>query len=258
MMTTIAQTTDFGPAPLSPTTGLLVILLALLGSWPLYRLSSIELLERFRSYILLGVLALWGLAVIELVFIISHALTASWLPVAIFLLASGVLANFQWLRNLMAGLSLAFEGHLSTGDAIRVAEVEGQIKDFGLRSTRIRGLDGRIHDVPNSLLVDEEVTNLEAGGDSACQVTVAIPREISVEEACRMAQRAATLSPLASPRHEAEVFTETDPADNTRHLRIRGFAIDASFQDRYRSDINARLFEAFDRADQTPGVARQK
>jgi small-conductance mechanosensitive channel len=247
MMVVLAQAPDGGPAPVAPQVGLTIILLALLASWPLYRLSSIELLERFRSYILLGVLALWGLAVVELVFIISHTLTASWLPVAIFLLASGVLANFQWLRNLMAGLSLAFEGHLSTGDAIRVDDVEGNIKEFGLRSTRIRGLDGRIHDVPNSLLVDEEVTNLEAGGDSACQVTVALPEGISVDEARRLARQAATLSPLASPRHEAEIFTETGPADETRFLRIRGFAIDASFQDRYRSDINARLFEAFDR-----------
>lgn len=231
----------------TPVMMLLVIGVALAVGWICYRLSTIELFERLRPYLLLGLVVSWGIAIAEAVFAFAYEMTPYWVPLWLFVLGVVALTNLEWMRNLMAGLQLAFEDPFDTGDSVRIGDVEGEIIGLGLRATRVRGVDGQVHDIPNQRLTTGEVTNLAGQGDCACELTVTVPEHMPTERAKRMARQAALLTPLASPRHSPEVFMQTDnPAGGTIHLRIRGYAFDPNYQDHYRSDVTARLLQAFE------------
>jgi small-conductance mechanosensitive channel len=231
----------------TPLLALLIIGLTVAVGWGFYRLSTIELFERLRPYLLLGLIVSWGVAVAEAAFAVAYAITPHWVPLWLFVLGVIALTNLEWLRNLMAGLQVAFEGRFDTGDSVRIGDLEGEIIGLGLRATRVRGVDGQVHEVPNQRLTTDEVTDLAGEGDCACELTVTVPDHMPTERARRMARQAAALTPLASPRHSPEVFTETDdPAGGTIHLRIRGYAFDPTYQDHYRSDVTARLLQAFE------------
>ena len=252
LQTLVAQAGGRAPetvGPLAPVPALVIIGLAILLGYGFYRLSNLEIFSRFRPYIVMGLVGLWGLAVVETVFAVSHALTESWVSLGLFLLATTVVTNYQLLRNIMAGLTVAFEQRIHAGDSVRIGEIEGEIQWFGLRAVRVRGIDGRAHEIPNEKFVGESVSNLASGGDSACEVTVKVPAGLATSRAREIARDAAVLTPLASPRHEPEVFVEADAADGKSvRLRVRGYAFDPSQQERFKSEVTRRLLEAFDQS----------
>lgn len=232
---------------LSPEVALLVTGLALLFGYGLFRLSELEVLARFRPYVLAGLLAAWGFAAVEAVFAISHALTSSWVSVGLFVLGALTITNLSWMRHVMAGLVLAFEGHLEVGDTLSLNGLDGEIDSFGLRAVRVQGSDGRYYDIPNQRLVDETLADLAERGDSMCELDIAVPAEVSVDRARKIARQAAAFSPYASPNHSPEIFIEAeDELRGETRLRVCGYAYHASRRNAYRSDVVERVLEGFE------------
>jgi moderate conductance mechanosensitive channel len=69
----------------------------------------------------------------------------------------------SFLRDIIAGFSIIFEGQYSVGDFIHVKpqDVSGIVEELGLRMTKIRALSGEIHYVPNGTVFG--VTNYVSG-----------------------------------------------------------------------------------------------
>jgi hypothetical protein len=156
---------------------------------------------------------------------------------------------------VIAGLVLAMEGRIRVGDRVRVAGIEGEVITFGVRSIVVRGDDGTVHQIPNEKLLSEPGAALRRGGVAACDVVVSVPRHVATNRATETAWLAACLSPYASPRNRPDVFLAppADAAESCR-IQIRGYAFDAAYADHYRSDVIARLKDAFDvQAPESPG-----
>ena len=69
--------------------------------------------------------------------------------------------------NILGGLLIYTDGHFKIGDRIQVrgqwGEVDGVVKDIGLRTTTVRTrYEGRDVNVPNSFLTDRDVVNVES------------------------------------------------------------------------------------------------
>ena len=145
----------------------------------------------------------------------------------------------------MSGVALAIEGRINEGDAVKVDNIEGEIVAFGLRSIRVRAVDGTLHEIPNVKFVTESVANISGeGGDSACEITLAVPDDLEPARALAIAREVAILTPLASPRHEPEVFLRPPAAPNQPYkVLIRGYAFDQTYQEHFRSDVVARYVE---------------
>lgn len=62
------------------------------------------------------------------------------------------------IRDVITGFFLLFEDQLAVGDQVVAAGVTGRVEEAGLRVTRIRDADGRLHIIPNGQIV--QVTNL--------------------------------------------------------------------------------------------------
>ena len=70
----------------------------------------------------------------------------------------------SFLRDIIAGFSIIFEGQYSVGDFVKITPpqgVEGVVEEVGLRMTKIRALSGEVHYVPNGMI--QGVTNYVSG-----------------------------------------------------------------------------------------------
>ena len=70
------------------------------------------------------------------------------------------LAAKETLANLFGSLALLMDRTFQVGDTIRQGEVEGEVVNIGLRSTRVRTKEGYIVSIPNQLITNAAVTNL--------------------------------------------------------------------------------------------------
>ena len=70
------------------------------------------------------------------------------------------LAAKETLANLFGSLSLLMDRTFQVGDTIKQGEVEGEVVNIGLRSTRVRTKEGYIVSIPNQLMTNAAVTNM--------------------------------------------------------------------------------------------------
>lgn len=224
---------------------LVLMALTLLVSWGLGRLMRLAGLQRARKWLALVRVLLWTFMVVNLAFALSSMVSAYyWLPVGVVGLAMMGLAGLPWLRNITAGLAVAFEDQFQVGDPVRHGGAVGEIIQFGARAVTLRAADGTLHQVPNQNFAQDSVTRIESEGDAACEIRVAVPRGISPERAMHLAQQAAFLTPLASPRHRPEVYLEMgDHSPDSIEMRIRGWAFDPSCREAFHSDVVARIHD---------------
>ena len=246
--------------PLEEEEALPVAVPVLLGvaaavSYLLVRAMKLRLAERVKRWASLGHVAVWSIAILVSGALLIRAGASEWLFFLLSLAALLVLLNLGWLRSLLAGVALTLEHHLEVGDTVRLDEMEGDIVHFGLRATRIRAVDGTLHDIPNDQLLTRNVANLSGdGSDSACVITVIVPAHLAPERATRLAWEAAIVTPLASPRHRPEVFLhERRDQDDPLRLEIRGYAFDPNYQANFRSDVLARLMQRFEEGRPSAG-----
>ncbi|WP_091138223.1 mechanosensitive ion channel family protein [Microvirga guangxiensis] len=70
------------------------------------------------------------------------------------------LAAKPTLENFIGGLILYADRPVRVGDLCRFGDLEGRVKEIGLRSTRIRGLDRSLITIPNATFVNMNIINL--------------------------------------------------------------------------------------------------
>ena len=61
--------------------------------------------------------------------------------------------------NFLAGITLAVQRPFKVGDLVIIYEHYGNIEDIGLRTTIIKTPDGKIVEIPNSLVIENPMTN---------------------------------------------------------------------------------------------------
>lgn len=70
------------------------------------------------------------------------------------------LAAQDAVKNIFGGIMVFIDKPFKINDRVQVHGYDGTVEEVGLRSTRIRTLEGRRVTMPNSLFVDNEVTNV--------------------------------------------------------------------------------------------------
>jgi small-conductance mechanosensitive channel len=228
------------------------------GSWLLWRMGRVRSFVDLHPWLPVLHAGLWGVIVF---FVLRAAFPeASGLRpyTRMGLVALLAIIALPWLRNIFHGLVFALERRYRIGDHLRVGGLEGRVVALGVRAVTLRAADGTEAAVPYSNLAIENVVRLNLDArDTPCEIEVKVPPTVPVERAMQLARTAATLTPFASPRCAPDVFLvpERDDLDAIK-LRIRGFVFDREHEQRYTSDVVARLSAAL-RAerDRTGSVA---
>lgn len=229
----------------------LTMCVAALLSHLILRMSRAQLVPALKRWLPVAQIAVWAIALVLIASFTLTGLPIEWFYFELVLLVLFTVINIGWLRSVLGGAALTLERKFKPGDAVKVGELKGEIVGFGMRTVRLRAVDGTLHDVPNEQLMSLTVANLSGdGSDSACEVEVMVPPHIKVQEAVKLARHAAMLSPLASPRHRPEVFLKSPQAqDAPMQLVIKGYAFDPNYQEHFKSDLVIRLMRGFEETD---------
>lgn len=234
-------------AGVAPQAVIFIVLTAVGISLMLSRLARSSFAGDLRRWLPVLYALLWGATLLSLTAIYARGLDNTAFVAVFIVFVVVALSSVGWLRSVMSGVAISLEGRIRIGDTIRIDQTSGEVVGFGVRSLRLRAVDGSIHEIPNEKIVTESVTNLSGtGGDTATELMIPVPPEINPETAVQIARSVAILTPLASPRHQPEVFLEAGgPHGRQFEIRVRGFAFDAAYQDHFRSDVVARIQHEF-------------
>lgn len=108
---------------------------------------------------------MWLLALVVLLVVLRMAR----IPLTAFAFLGGALAigvGFgaqNVIKNLISGAIILFERKVRVGDIVTIAGVSGTVTAVDLRATTVRGFDGVETLVPNSNLLENQVSNWSAG-----------------------------------------------------------------------------------------------
>ena len=119
--------------------------------------TAIALARNALRYVIFAVVALFAVS-----FFLRGVLPA--LGGAALLAAIVGFGAQSFLRDIIAGFSIIFEGQYNVGDFVKISPpqgVEGVVEEVGLRITKIRALSGEVHFVPNGMI--QGVTNYVSG-----------------------------------------------------------------------------------------------
>lgn len=107
----------------------------------------------------------WAMVVVS-IFLAIGTLSLLNIPLTIFAFFGGALAiglgfGMQTLiKNFISGMIVLFERKIRVGDIVDIGGIVGNITEINTRSSVLRGADGKESLVPNSLFLENRVTNL--------------------------------------------------------------------------------------------------
>ena len=105
------------------------------------------------------------IAVIALLFIFQNILG---LDVTALLAGAGVpglaiaFAAQKTLANFLSSIMVIMDKPFTVGDRVKINDIDGIVEEVGLRSTRIRSLDGNLFSIPNSVVADNAIENISS------------------------------------------------------------------------------------------------
>jgi small-conductance mechanosensitive channel len=154
------------PVTVGKSLGALLLFVA--GYWVMGRLARwIErrLVDRARmAPHLARTLRRW-ITALSLVVLAIVTLNLARIPLTVFAFAGGALAigvgfgTQTLIKNLISGLIVLLERKVRVGDIVEVEGITGTVTAVDLRSCTVRGFDGVESLVPNSMLLENRVTN---------------------------------------------------------------------------------------------------
>lgn len=146
--------------------GAIVICILITGEWIGTWLSAIQQAKDKTFDTSIMRLATRVVAFMSALAVIIQGFSSAGAPVYGIIAGLGVgglafaLAAKPTLENILAGVILFLDGSIKVGDTIESAGLSGMVEDIGMRSTRIRSLDGALISVTNSELANKVIKNV--------------------------------------------------------------------------------------------------
>lgn len=144
------------------------------------------------------------------------------------------------LKNIFGGIMIIFDRPFQVGDKIEVGEYYGEVKEIGLRSTRIVTADDSLVSLPNAEVVNKAVSNSNAG-EANCQVVAEIwlPIDIDTDMVRQIAKEAAQVSRYIYLNKPIVVLFFNDVKDRRSFLkmRLKAYVSDIRNEFAFKSDM---------------------
>jgi small-conductance mechanosensitive channel len=148
------------------------------------------------------------------------------------------------VNNFVSGLILMFERPIQPGDVVEIGGTSGQVRDIGMRATRIKTFEGADVIVPNGTLLSDQLTNWTML-DRSRRIEVSIGLAYGTEPR----QVLELLDGVA--RQTPGVVTEPPPmvlfmgfGASTLDFSLRAWTYDFDRWIEIRSDMLARMYDA--------------
>ncbi|MFT5365398.1 MAG: small-conductance mechanosensitive channel [Candidatus Latescibacterota bacterium] len=156
-------------------------------------------------------------------------------------------ASQDVLKNIFGGLLIILDRPFQVGDKIQVGSHYGEVVNIGLRSVRIVTPDDSLVSVPNAELVNQAVSNANAGALD-CQVAIELylPFDVDIRYAKKIAYEAAATSRFVYLNKPIVVMVQDmyDKGFLTK-LKVKAYVLDTRYEFAFASDVSERAKAAF-------------
>jgi MscS family membrane protein len=151
------------------------------------------------------------------------------------------------IKNLIGGFVVIVDRPFQTGDRVEFGEACGEVKQIGLRSTKVLADSGMLVTIPNADVLTKPIFNANVGV-AECMVSaeVALPASADVDEALKLCRQVAVCCPYTYLGRHVEVDLHQD---NKRQkmtlLVIQAYVYDHRFASAMKTDILRRAQREF-------------
>jgi small-conductance mechanosensitive channel len=149
--------------------------------------------------------------------------------------------------NLLAGLVVVYKRSINIGDRIRVGDVIGDVERVSLLDTQVRSLKNEMVSLPNSTLLNSQVTNFTRTGQTPgllIHTTVGIGYDEPRSEVERLLVEAARETPGLKTDPTPFVL-RTELASHDIKYQLNAYRVEGSDPERTRSDLHACIIDRF-------------
>jgi small-conductance mechanosensitive channel len=160
-------------------------------------------------------------------------------------LALGLAAQ-SLLKDIIGGIVVLIDKSFQIGDRIRVGNFYGEVASIGLRSTKILTPTQTLVTIPNSRILNDGASSINAGAVD-CLVTthVYLPGEIDFTVIEHMARDAVLTSKLARLDKPITVLSKDESQrGNLLHVEIRAYVFDMRYEEMLATDLTRRIKKA--------------
>lgn len=149
-------------------------------------------------------------------------------------------ASQDILKNIFGGIMILFDRPFQVGDKIEVGSHYGEVVSIGLRTVRVVTPDDSLVAIPNSEIVNQSVSNANAG-ESNCQVVAEffLPPDIDLGRAKKIAQRSAAVSRyIFLNKPIAVIFkNEIHEGRSLLKMRLKAYVLDIRYEFPFASEM---------------------
>jgi len=218
---------------------LLLVLGYLVVAWLLRRLER-AMVDRLKAEPAVARIARRWLQFLLIAILFVLALDIVKIPLTVFAFLGGALAiGFGFgaqnlLKNLMSGIMLLIERPLKVGDIVEIGGVVGTVTNISIRASTIRSANGIETLVPNSTLIESNVTNWTLSNQR-------VRREIKVSVAYGSDTRTVSDTLLSVADRHGQVLKEPAPRVIFEDLGADGLAFALEFWIDFGKGADSRL-----------------
>jgi len=161
-------------------------------------------------------------------------------------LALGLAAQ-DTVANLFGAVAIFLDKPFNIGDRVRILSVDGTVESIGLRSTRVRNLDGHHVTIPNKTMGNEIITNVTRRPGIKTEMNIGLTYDTPVE---RVRQATAILQDILGkhPRTGELIISFNRFADSALNILVihnwNGTDNKAHFAD--MQELNLQIKQRFD------------
>jgi small-conductance mechanosensitive channel len=150
------------------------------------------------------------------------------------------------IKNLIGGLVIVVDRPFQIGDRLRLAEADGEVKQIGLRSTKVLTDVGRLVTIPNSDVLTRVTVNANAGvAESAVTAEMPLPAGVDADRAMRVCREVAVCCPYTHLGRHIEVDLDEDGRRARTVITIQAYVYDHRFEAAMKTDLLRRARHEF-------------
>jgi small-conductance mechanosensitive channel len=148
--------------------------------------------------------------------------------------------------DIVGGIVIIFEKPYQIGDKVSIGDRYGEVKDIGIRATRIQTPSDELVSVPNFTIFAQPVTSGNAG-DLAMMIVIDlfIHPDSDAEKAMKILKEALITSKyvIISKRYPYTVLLEDFPF--YKRIRAKGYVNDLRLEFEFKSEVTRRAWAEF-------------
>ncbi|MDO9549843.1 MAG: mechanosensitive ion channel [Methanoregula sp.] len=155
--------------------------------------------------------------------------------------------------DIVGGVVIIFEKPYQIGDKVTIGDKYGEVKDIGIRSTRIQTPADELVSVPNTTIFSQSVTSGNAG-DLAMMIVIDLylHPDSDAEKAMKILKEALITSKyvIISKKYPYTVLFEDFPF--YKRVRAKGYVNDLRLEFEFKSEVTRRAWAEYNKAGIRP------